>query len=58
MSSIWTSLLSLHGHVPHKNLAWRPDSLSEPVKRRPSVKVNHSVLARCAAVWPRLVGLR
>jgi hypothetical protein len=58
MSSIWSSLLSLHGHVLPKNLVWRPDAATASVKSKPPVKVNHCVLARCAAVWPRLVGLR
>jgi hypothetical protein len=58
MNSIWTSLLFLHGHVTHKDLAWRADTRNRRVKRKPLIEKHHSVLARCAAVWPRLIGLR
>jgi hypothetical protein len=58
MSSIWTRLLFLHGHVTHKNLAWRADTQTRRAKRKPLVKAHQSVVARCAAVWPRLIGPR
>jgi hypothetical protein len=58
MNSIWTSLLFLHGHVIHQDLAWRPDTQARRAERKPVTKIRHSVLACCAAVWPRLVGPR
>jgi hypothetical protein len=56
MHSIWTRLLFLHGHVAHKDLAWRPDAQRR--KSRPFAKPQRTLLARCAAVWPRLMGPR
>jgi hypothetical protein len=60
MHSIWTRLLFLHGHVAHKDLAWGPDAQRDAQRRKstPFAKPQRTLLARCAAVWPRLMGPR
>ncbi|GGY32339.1 hypothetical protein GCM10008098_27250 [Rhodanobacter panaciterrae] len=59
MSSLWTNLLFLHGHVTHNDLPWRPDTRTTTSRRKPA-PAKPKTIARmcCAAVWPRLVGPR
>ena len=57
MKSIWTSLLFLHGHVTHRDLAWRPNPQGQR-ERKPLAAPKRQALACCAAVWPRLMGPR
>jgi hypothetical protein len=58
MKSIWKNLLFLHGHVMHKDLAWRPNPQNQDAKRKSPAAKQRAVLAHCAAVWPRLMGPR
>ena len=58
MKSIWTSLLFLHGHVTHRDLAWRPNAQSQREERKPLAKQQRQAAACCAVVWPRLMGPR
>lgn len=58
MNSIWTNLLLLHGYITPRDLAWRPDTAAKQVPRKVPAKAGHAILARCAVVWPRLIGPR
>ncbi|HEY1588218.1 MAG TPA: hypothetical protein VGG00_00695 [Rhodanobacter sp.] len=58
MNSIWTNLLLLHGHITPRDLAWRADTPTGKARRKVTVRTGRSILASCAAVWPRLIGLR
>ena len=59
MNSIWTNLLLLHGHITPRDLVWRrPDMPTGQPRRKLAVRAGRSMLASCAAVWPRLVGPR
>ena len=58
MNSIWINLLLLHGHITPRDLAWRPDTPPRQARRKVAVRTGHSILTSCAAVWPRLIGLR
>ena len=60
MSSLWTNLLFLHGHVAHNDLSWRPDTRTTTDRRKPGAGKSKSIARMCCAamIWPRLVGPR
>ncbi|HEV2680531.1 MAG TPA: hypothetical protein VGV14_08520 [Rhodanobacter sp.] len=63
MKSIWKNLLSLHGHITHADLAWRPDARTEADQHADQHKVvakkaKSIALMCCVSAWPRLVGPR
>ncbi|OOG49590.1 hypothetical protein B0E50_05625 [Rhodanobacter sp. C01] len=59
MSSLWTNLLFLHGHIAHADLPWRSDTCTETGRRKPTPRKPKSIVRMCCvAVWPRLVGPR
>ncbi|HWX65977.1 MAG TPA: hypothetical protein VNZ27_06040 [Rhodanobacter sp.] len=59
MNSIWKNLLSLHGHITHADLAWRPDTRTEADQHKVATKKAKSIaLMCCVSAWPRLVGPR
>ena len=59
MNSLWKNLLFLHGHISHTDLAWRPDTHTEPDRRKGATsKLKAIVPMCCASIWPRLVGPR
>jgi len=59
MSSLWTNLLFLHGHITHTDLAWRPDTRTETDRRKTVIRKPKSIARMCcASIWPRLVGPR
>lgn len=58
MNSIWKGLLFLHGHIIHRDLAWRPDPQGQRATAKPAANAQRRMLAQCASVWPRLAGPR
>jgi hypothetical protein len=59
MNSIWKDLLFLHGHLLHKeDLDWRADPPAKPTQCKDVATTRRTVLACCANVWPRIMGLR
>ena len=59
MNSPWKNLLFLHGHVTHTDLAWKPDTRSEPDRRKAATRKLKTIVPMCcASIWPRLAGPR
>jgi hypothetical protein len=59
MNSLWKNLLFLHGHITHTDLAWRPDTRTEPDRCKGAARKLKAIVPMCcASIWPRLIGPR